>query len=189
MTRVEERRVWPDAEVRLAGGAEPVLTGYAVVYGAESRDLGGFVERVAPGAFRESLASGRDVVAFVNHNTSDVLGRVAAGTLRVWDDERGVGFELRLPNTQAGRDLAELVRRGDVRGSSFGFVCEDDDWQTRDGTTVREVRRATLVEVSPTAIPAYEDTSVALRSMPRGCGVATPRRDAVKRELLAMEQA
>lgn len=181
-----ERRTCPEAEVRLvvgASGGTPRLTGYAVVYGSLSRNLGGFRERIAPGAFGESLAAGRDILAFVNHDDGAVLGRTSAGTLRVWEDAGGVRFDVALPDTQPARDLAESVRRGDVRGASFGFRVEEDSWGYEGKHRVRTVRRATLYEVSPTAIPAYEDTTVALRAMPRDTESATPLRDALQAAL------
>ncbi len=184
-----ERRTCPEAEVRLVVGTDggaPRLTGYAVVYGSLSRNLGGFKERIAAGAFGDSLAAGRDILAFVNHDDGAVLGRTSAGTLRVWEDQGGVRFDVALPNTQPARDLAESVRRGDVKGASFGFRADEDSWGYEGKSRVRTVTRATLFEVSPTAIPAYEDTSVALRSMASAVP-ATPLRDAMRATLEALQ--
>src|SRR3546814_8215181 len=81
--------------------------GYAATYGSEAR-LGGFVETIAPGAFRSTL--GGDILALLDHDAGKVLGRTRSGTLRLSEDSRGLAFSLDLPDTQAGRDVEEIGR-------------------------------------------------------------------------------
>ena len=139
------------------------LTGYAATFGNETA-ICGFVERIAPGAFTATLASGRDVLALSDHNQSAVLGRTKSGTLTLRQDSKGLQFSLQLPDTQAGRDLVELASRGDLGGMSFGFVATDEVW---DGNT-RELRAVDLHEISVVqSWPAYSQTEVSLRSKPR----------------------
>src|SRR6266545_6073742 len=90
------------------------LVGYASVYGAVSGDLGGFRERIAPGAFAGVLDA--DVRALLNHDPNEVLGRTKSGTLRLADEQRGLRFELDLPDSPLGQNVREAVRRGDVDG-------------------------------------------------------------------------
>lgn len=156
----------PDIERRGAAGglraSGRTLTGYAAVFGQETR-IGGFTERIKPGAFTKSLASGRDILALLDHNTAQLLGRTKSGTLKLYEDDKGLAFELRLPDTQAGRDLVALAERGDVGGMSFGFIAEDEAW-TGDS---RELRSVELHEVSIIqAFPAYAMTEVSLRNKP-----------------------
>jgi uncharacterized protein len=96
------------------------------------------------------------------------LGKVGAGTLRLWQDAKGLAFELNLPDTSIGRDLAVLVERGDVSGCSFGFITPEggDRWNTQADKPVRELRSVDLREITITPAPAYPDTTVARRSMP-----------------------
>jgi len=79
--------------------------------------------------------------------------------LSLVEDSRGLKVSAHLPNTSAGRDAAELLRRGDVDSMSFGFSVPrgGDDWNS-EGTerTLREVR---LHEVSIVAFPAYSATA------------------------------
>lgn len=154
-------------EFRLAGGkTAPRLVGYAAVFDARSEDLGGFVEYVRPGAFTRSLKAA-DVVALVHHRPELILGRSTAGTLRLSEDKRGLAYEIDLPDTQAARDLAVSVERGDVRGASFAFTVAKggDRWSQTEGRTVRELLDVNLHDVTITAMPAYSDTSVAQRAM------------------------
>ena len=168
MSDVERRYARARVELRSAvGAAGPgLLAGYAAAYDKRSRDLGGFLEVIRPGAFTRTLDHGTDVVARFNHDDSMLLGRTSAGTLRLAPDARGLGYEVDLPNTTAGRDVAELARRGDVSHSSFAFYAVQDHWTTTEtGAPLRELREVKLVDVAPVTSPAYEDTSVGLRSL------------------------
>lgn len=143
------------------------LVGYASVFNSLSENLGGFREQIAPSAFKRTLEDETaDVRALVNHDSSMVLGRRANGTLDLATDERGLNVKIKVPETSYGRDLLELVRRGDISQMSFGFFVNPggDHWDTRDGERIRTVTDLSLVEVSVVAIPAYADTSIAIRS-------------------------
>lgn len=137
--------------------------GYAVVYNSQA-DIGdSFREVFAPGSFDEAVRG--DVVALFGHDRNRVLGRTASGTLRLTSDATGVGYEIDLPDTSDGRDLGALVDRGDVRGSSFGFRVIKETWDESGPTPLRIIQLAELREISPTAFPAYSDTTIALRSL------------------------
>ena len=160
-------------ELRAVTGDKPRLIGYAAVFGKASRDLGGFVEFVRPGAFKRSLAAGADVVALVAHDPRLILGRSLAGTLALAEDGKGLAFDVSLPPTSAARDLLVSVERGDVAGASFAFTTPKggDRWTfVKDGPATRELLDVNLLDVTVTAMPAYPDTSVALRSL----GTARP---------------
>lgn len=158
-------------EVRSASGlalpSPGKLVGHAAVFDTPA-DLGEFVEVVKPGAFTRSLEQPGAIMALYDHERRSVLGRVSAGTLRLWQDTKGLGFELALPDTSVGRDLAVLVERGDVSGCSFGFIMPEGGavWTTRGAKPMRELRTVDLREITITPTPAYADTSVAKRSMP-----------------------
>ena len=166
-----ERRNWWQGEIKLeqrAAGdttSDPVIGGYAALFNRESVDLGGFVERVAPGAFAKSVASG-DIRAFWNHNTDNLLGRTKSGTLTLSEDATGLLFRLPLPDTTAGRDVAALVKRGDISGMSFGFITRLDNWAKVAGTWLRTLLEVDLIEVSPVVFPAYTATDVTMRAIP-----------------------
>ena len=73
----------------------------------------------------------------------------------------------------ARADIVELIRRGDVYGSSFAFTIARDgeEWAKDDnGNPLRFVRAVENVyELGPVLSPAYVDTSVAVarRSLER----------------------
>lgn len=169
---IERRFITQPVELRADGEGPRTLTGYAALYNSDSDPIGfgseSFTERIMPGAFAEALRdSGRDTLALYNHDQSMLLGRESSRTLRISEDERGLRFEVDLPDTSLGRDIGELVQRGDIAGASFAFsvAAEGDNFVRRDGRLYREITSiARLYDVSPVTTPAYPDTSVAARS-------------------------
>ena len=163
-----ERRYFQiqDLEVRAADdGSGNTITGHAVVFDTLSEDMGAFREVVRPGAFDRTLTEGSDVRAFWNHNSDLILGREKADTLSLEVDEVGLRFSIAAPNTTAGQDALESIRRGDVDQMSFGFTAEEDRLSTQeDGSTLRELIDVSLFEVSPVVFPAYTETSAEVRS-------------------------
>ncbi|ARP85772.1 HK97 family phage prohead protease [Bordetella genomosp. 9] len=162
-----------DIEIRSSGTLRAVspgrLTGYAAIFGSEA-NLGGFTEIVRPGAFAKTLASGTNVRALYHHKGDALLGTTRGGTLKLAEDQTGLHFDLALPDTTHGRDLAILVDRGDVSGCSFGFRVRSggDRWEERNGGEwLRELLDVDLQEITLTHDPAYADTTVAMRSMPK----------------------
>ncbi len=142
------------------------LHGYASVYGTYA-DLGSYVETFAPNAFDATLADpASDIRSFWNHESAMLLGRQSAGTLKVWNDSTGLGFEVQLPNTSAGNDVRALAERGDIGGVSIGFRPDGETWSTIGNRELRtHTSVAALIEISPVSIPAYSSTSAQLRSL------------------------
>jgi HK97 family phage prohead protease len=132
--------------------------GYAAVFNSDSSPLP-FIERIAPGAFARSLKSRNDIKLLWNHDTGIVLGSTRAGTLRLMEDSFGLKAVASLPDTQAGRDAAVLLKRGDVSAMSFGFTVPQggDSWDKTGN--VRTLNRVSLHEVSLVAFPAYSSTT------------------------------
>ena len=168
MRDIELRNMTGRVEFRASDNGPGKLAGYAAVFNKLSQNLGGFVERVDPAAFNKSLADGVPVVARFNHEDNYLLGTTAAETLRLSVDGTGLFYEVDLPDTQAGRDVAALAKRGDLSKSSFAFrVAPDgDEWGwTENDYPLRTLRAVQLMDVAPVVSPAYLDTSTGLRSL------------------------
>jgi uncharacterized protein len=143
-------------------GESNVISGYAAVFNS-STDIGGwFTEEIAPGAFSKAIAENGDIRALFNHDWNNVLGRTKAGTLRLSEDDRGLKFEVDLPNTSVARDLVESLKRGDINQCSFGFIPTVEEWDYSVEPAHRIIKEVDLFEVSVVSIPAYEDTEVSL---------------------------
>jgi len=152
-----------DFEVR-AEGDGMTFTGYASVFNSPSQDLGGFIEYVAPGAFKRSLQSRNEVKLLWNHDSGEPLASLRGGSMQLVEDERGLKVTAQLPNTTRGRDIAELLRTKVIDSMSFGFNVIKDNW-SRDGQT-RTLESVRLFEVSIVSFPAYESTTAQVRSQP-----------------------
>ncbi len=151
-------------EVR-AEGKLLVATGLGIVYGKRSRDLGGFVEEVRAGAATKTIKES-DIRALVEHDVNRLLGRTGAGTLRLEERVEGVFYEIDLPDTTEGRDVAVLLERKDYPGSSYGFRRIGDEWgETEDGRPLRTLTEVAVRDIGPVAFPAYDDSEVGLRSL------------------------
>ena len=159
---IVKRSIGPAAARGALSGTLPggVLSGYAAVFDSLSVDLGGYVERIAPGAFTRSLATGKDIKMLIDHDSGIVLGSTAAGTLRLWEDRIGLAFEVDAGTDRTyAADAVRTVDRGDVRSMSFGFYVRLDDW--KDGAQLERVLRdVDLFEVSAVAFPAYPSARV-----------------------------
>jgi HK97 family phage prohead protease len=161
----ERRVVTVPMEARNSDGEGRTLTGYAALYGSETRIGSYFRETIEQGAFRSALARRDDVRALFNHDPNYVLGRLEAGTLQLSEDSRGLKYTVTLPDTQAGRDLWTSVQRGDVSQSSFAFSVDAEEWRDmQDAMPLRVVKDVHLYDVSPVTYPAYDETSVSARS-------------------------
>ena len=173
-------------EVRSNDDGSITMVGYAAKFNTRSQDLGGFVETIAPGAFTRSLDDGADVKALFNHDPNIVLGRSTAGTLRLFQDDTGLRYEVDLPNTTAGKDLAISLQRGDISQSSFAFRTISDDWSfDTDGRELRTLHDLELRDVSPVTYPAYLDTNSGIAQ--RSLEAARAARNTPKPNLRAME--
>ena len=138
-------------------GKGRTVSGYAAVF---NQPMSGDTEIIRPDAFRRTLESGVNIRALYNHDDMALLGTTKAGTLRLREDSHGLAFDLDLPDTTCGRDVLELVTRGDIAGCSFGFYVRGES--VVNG--VRELHDVELAEITLTPCPAYPQTQVSVRS-------------------------
>lgn len=182
-TQSPDRLELRGARVELRGADDPAtglrLEGYAALFDVPSQPLQAeeddsrdgtygmqFTEIIRRGAFTRALAASQDVRCLWNHEAEYPLGRTASGTLTLREDDMGLFFSCALPDTSLGRDVVELVRRGDVNQASFAFRAVADRWSGTAATGyVRELLDCDLYDVSAVTYPAYAQTSVAIRSV------------------------
>lgn len=148
-------------------GDAPHIEGYFAVFNSTYEIAPGMSESIAPGAFSQTLAG--DVRALVNHDTTLVLGRTKAHTLRLTEDERGLWGDVEInPKDRSAMDLYERVKRGDVDQCSFGFEIVKEDTEVRDDGSIHwTIREVKLYEVSACTFPAYEATNISARERER----------------------
>ncbi len=182
---MERWRIQPGAppletEKRADGDDEEKMTrlrGYATVYGVKTVLFWGqWREIVHVGAYDDSVRDD-DIRALWQHDSSQVLGRVSAGTMRVWSDDVGVGYTCDPPTWAAG--YVESVDRGDVTQSSIGFDSIEDSWEMdpdEEDIWLRTVIKAKMWEASPVTWAAVQETVVGVTARADAHrGVARPQ--------------
>lgn len=161
---VRTNRCFETSEIRaVASDGEPLprLRGYAAIFDVETDRVFGYREKVANGAFAESLRRGDDVIANVEHKGGlATLGRTKAGTLTLREDAKGLFVDIQPPDTSAGREVVTLIERGDLSHMSFAFDVADDHWETKDKVRIRTLKRLDLFDVSIVNFPAYLNTHI-----------------------------
>lgn len=175
-------------EVRAAeeDGGTSAIAGYAAVFNRDSEDLGGFIERIKPGAFKKALKKS-DVRALIDHKPELIVGR-AGVNLELSEDKQGLHIRLTPPPAGSARyeQLSADIESGLITQQSFGFTVRGDQWENLDGKNGPAIRTITeidqLFDVSAVTYPAYPDTTIAKRSMDelqsakRGAGNTAKRR-------------
>ena len=146
------------------------ISGYALVFNQESRDLGGFTEIILPESVH-GLFPNQDIVALFNHDEDrGVLARYTngKGTLTLEVDEIGLRYSFEADDSSPlAIEVLSAIRRGDINTSSFAFTIKEDDWTKRkDNTYIRTIKQfKDLYDVSPVVRAAYPQTSVAARKL------------------------
>jgi len=155
------------------------IEGYAVVFNERSVFLpdwnkGRMVEEVMlPGSITEELIAKSDIVANIDHDNSRMVARAlnGEGSLRLSLDEHGLKFSYEAPLTNDGETVLQGVRRGDFRGCSFAYTCDEDTgvhYEKSDKdprALIRYVDEVNgLYDVSVVIHPAYPQTNVASRA-------------------------
>lgn len=178
MPESRDTRQAPRIERRGESGACHLI-GYAAVFYREGEEDTQYrlwenvYERILPGAF-DNLSE-NDVRGLFNHDRDNILGRVKSGTMSLTVDDIGLRYDITLPDTQAARDLAASVDRGDIDGSSFAFIATSEEWRIEraDDQTIeyRNVTGCDVFDVGPVTYPAYKATTstVAQRSHEHWC--------------------
>jgi HK97 family phage prohead protease len=162
----KETRSLPIGEYRLAeadADGQRTFTGYAAIWNSASAGLP-FEERIAPSAFKRSLArasAGQKIISFLfGHDETRALATTASGRLQLTEDETGLRVEAKLDpaDPDAAKVISMLTHESAAAGMSFGFQKVQDAW---DGNQ-RTIKEANLFEVSILAAggqtPAYPAT-------------------------------
>ena len=105
MMIIERRVLASNLEVRAAEGEAAVIVGHPAVFNRDSELIAGqFIERIAPGAFAESIGKPDDVRALINHDPNLILGRNLSKTLTLREDETGLQVTIDPPKTSYALD-------------------------------------------------------------------------------------
>ena len=115
-------------------------------------------ERIMPGACESISRSKRSIIATYDHK--ELLGRTP-GTLSLTATPHGLDFCLNLPNTSRGRDVKELIERGDITGCSFTAKPGYSTISNEQGKRIVNIRSLDISEIALVVNPYYTATSIA----------------------------
>lgn len=153
------------------------IQGYGSVFEKQSRILYDpdrkqfFIEVISKGAITGELIRACDIKALIEHNKQRLLARsnMGAGTLLLSVDDYGLAYKFEAPNTQDGNDAIEMIKRGDLFGSSFSYWADEKKnvtYEKRDGIWLRTVHKIDrLFDIAIVSDPAYFGTDVTVRSL------------------------
>ena len=151
------------------------IEGYAIVFGRESvllhDSIKPYREIIEPGAITMDLLNRSDIKMTLWHNRERLLARRnnGEGTLDVGIDEKGVWYRFDAPHTPDGDTALELVRRGDLSGSSFIYASRRENvrYEKReDGRIIRHVNKIDFIcDMTIASDEAYKDTTVNAREV------------------------
>lgn len=147
------------------------LDGYAAVFGARTTIdswEGTFHEEIAPGAFKRSLGDKTPLLQF-DHGKHPLIGSIPIGSIKsITEDSHGLRVRARLSDNWLVEPVRDAIRDGAITGMSFRFrVAPGGETVThpRDlDLPLRTLTKLDLFEVGPVVWPAYEQTSVGVRS-------------------------
>lgn len=151
------------AEIR-ADGEGVKVSGYAAVFD-QAADIGGyFKEIIARGAFKAAI--GRDDVVFLINHDGLPLARTRSGTLSLKEDDKGLRIDTVLDAEDPDvKSITGKMKRGDLDKMSFSFRATKQEWDETTDPPTRTITEVELYDVSIVTSPAYDGTSIALRSL------------------------
>jgi uncharacterized protein len=166
------------------------LEGYGAVFNEWTtiKDRqGAFRERFAAGAFKDTLNRQTPVLQF-DHGMHPLIGSIPLGRItQIREDERGLFVRARLSDNWLVEPVRDAIRDGGVTGMSFRFRVVEDEWRMgADKTEERTVRAVQLYEIGPVVWPAYEATTVGVRSRQTALALQDPEVRAEVARILAL---
>jgi HK97 family phage prohead protease len=143
------------------------LEGYAAVFDMPTRIdswEGTFDEVITRGAFSKTIGERMPVMQF-DHGRDVATGSVPIGAIEsIREDDHGLFVRARLHDNARVEPIRQAIASGAIDGMSFRFRVTRESWKDGD-MPERTIREVDLYEVGPVVFPAYEATSVGVRSL------------------------
>ncbi|AQR98122.1 HK97 family phage prohead protease [Clostridium saccharoperbutylacetonicum] len=141
-----------------------IIDGYVNAICRDSKPLlspqGLFVEQIKEGVFQRALNKAQDVKLLFNHLENRELGSIKNGNLQLFEDNIG----LRAICSVTDPEVMEKAKNNQLKGWSFAFYNNKDDWQPAEPYQRRFIEDMDLLEVSILdKTPAYNGTSIEAR--------------------------
>lgn len=144
------------------------LEGYAAVFGVPTRIdswEGTFDEVIEQGAFEKTISVRTPVMQF-DHGHDIATGSVPIAAIEeLREDKRGLFVKARLHDNARVEPIRQAIASGAIDGMSFRFRVLREEWDESGDIPVRTIREVELFELGPVVFPAYESTTVGVRSL------------------------
>jgi len=152
-----------ELKTRAEGENDRYIEGYFAVFEQETELWEGTFEKIARGAFDNSIKN-NDIRCLFNHDSGFVLGRTASQTLELRTDTHGLWGRVKInASDRQAMDVYARVERGDISGCSFGFNPVAEEYEERVNGILWTVKEADIHEVSICTFPAYPQTEIQAR--------------------------
>jgi HK97 family phage prohead protease len=175
---VECRMAFREASAEEAqNGSLGVISGTAIVFNAESRVIDEygetFREVILPEAATMEFLNSQDIKLNLLHQREDTFGRCINGTegnMTISRDDKGVYFEVQVPNCDLGIRARELTKAGVYTGCSFEFYPKEYEIEEREvnGKIDTKVIHKSFESIGAFTLamdPAYLQTSCSVREL------------------------
>lgn len=155
-------------ELRGAAGDGFTLEGYAAVFDSPTRIdswEGTFDETLVRGAFAKTIGERMPVLQF-DHGHDARTGSVPIGAIeKLSEDDHGLFVRARLHDNATVEPIRQAIASGAIDGMSFRFRVLREEWDESRDIPQRTIREVDLFELGPVVFPAYEATTVGVRSL------------------------
>lgn len=155
------------------------LEGYGAVFGEVSRIdswEGLFDEVIAPGAFAKTIKERKPVLQF-DHGRDAATGTVPIGSIeQLREDRHGLFVRARMHDNARVEPIRQAIASGAIDGMSFRFRVIREEWDESGDIPLRTIIEVELFELGPVVFPAYEATTVGVRSLLADLGADERRR-------------
>lgn len=175
------RAVYPGVALREDDDAAgPVLEGHFARFDEwteiDSVYEGRFLEKIAPGAFTDTIANDRAAMRVLfQHGRDPQVGDKPLGPIETLEEDKdGAHYVVPLLDTSYNRDLQPGLKAG-LYGASFRFSVPEggEEFEPRprrskhnpEGLPERVVTKARVFEFGPVTFPAYAGATAGVRSL------------------------
>lgn len=146
------------------------LEGYGAVFDEPTRIdswEGLFDETIARGAFAKTIKERKPVLQF-DHGRDAATGSVPIGAVELLrEDRHGLFVRAKMHDNARVEPIRQAIASGAIDGMSFRFRVIREEWDESDDREVplRTINEVELFELGPVVFPAYEATTVGVRSL------------------------
>jgi len=142
----------PIGELVDADEKSGIVKGYGSVFNNVDSDG----DIITPGAYTKTIMeNGSRVKYLYQHNMDQPLGKM----VNLYEDDKGLMFEAKIPKTQLGTDVLELMKAGVITENSVGILPLQKEAGMGDEYN-RKLTEVKLYEISAVTLAANDEAMI-----------------------------